>query len=189
MSEKQLRIYCPSCGEIVDAFVMIAGGMERPHCSQCGLVLQDVKRDEETVALDTVIIAEDSQILRNLICDTLKTRKIAKSVLPCENGKEFLSVITSILKSGKNIDLSILDVNMPVIDGINAAKTLRAMEDGFKKSGKIPILFFSVVKCDERFKKILDILKPAAFLNKGKENEPQELANRVSMVIKRLISG
>jgi len=181
------RAYCPSCGEEVDVFIMIAGGEERPHCSQCGLILDEKALEGKKRTLDTVFIAEDSYSLRSALSEILISRKIAKNVVEAGDGREFLSKITETFKKGGNVNLVILDVNMPNIDGINAAKTLRALEDGFRRSSKVPILFFSVVKCDENFKRFLQMLTPSAYLNKGKEGTPEQLAERVYQIIKRLL--
>lgn len=180
------RAYCPSCGEEVDVFVMIAGGEERPHCSQCGLIL-DERVVEKKRSLESVFIAEDSYSLRSALSEILLSKKIAKNVVEASDGREFLAKITDAFKKGMNVNLIILDVNMPNIDGINAAKTLRALEDGFRRDSKVPILFFSVVKCDENFKRFLQILTPSAYLNKGKEGTPEQLAERVYQIIKRLL--
>lgn len=180
------RAYCPSCGEEVDVFIMIAGGEERPHCAQCGLIL-DEKAAGQRRSLDTVFIAEDSYSLRSALSELLISRKIAKKVIESGDGREFLAKITEAFKRGDTVSLVILDVNMPNIDGINAAKTLRALEDGFKRPSKVPILFFSVVKCDENFKRFIQLLTPAAYLNKGKEGSPEQLAERVYQIIKRLL--
>ncbi len=184
--EAAKRAYCPSCGEEVDVFVMIAGGSERPHCAQCGLILDEKAKDLHKM-LDLVFVAEDSYSLRSALSEILKTRKIAKEVIESPDGKEFLAKITERFKKGENVSLAILDVNMPNIDGINAAKTMRALEDGFRRSSRVPILFFSVVPCDENFKKFLQMLTPAAYLNKGKEGSPEQLAERVYQIIKRLL--
>ncbi len=181
------RAYCPSCGEEVDVFVMIAGGEERPHCSQCGLLLDEKSLEEKKRTLENVFIAEDSYSLRSALSEILISRKIAKNVIEAGDGREFLAKVTEAFKKDMNVSLAILDVNMPNIDGINAAKTLRVLEDGFRRNSRIPILFFSVVPCDENFKKFLQLLTPSAYLNKGKEGTPEKLAERVYQIIKRLL--
>jgi len=187
MGPKTPQGYCPSCGETVDAFVMITGGEEKIHCSQCGLMLDEIK-DKTVEPLETVIIAEDSGVLREMLGTTLREKKVARSVITCPDGKDFLSSLTEKMKNNEPVNLAILDVQMPLINGINAAKTMRAMEEGFKRTKKIPILFFSVVRCDENFKKFLNFCKPAAYLNKGTSATPEQLASRVYEVISRLLS-
>lgn len=161
-------------------------GVETPHCSQCGLILEKEEKTHKTT-LSTVILAEDSSSLRTVVTEFLKSRGIAENVIPAENGKEFLSIVTKMLKEKKKISLVILDINMPIVDGINAAKTLRAVEDGMQLQKKIPILFFSVVTADEHMKKLLEFLKPAAYLNKGKNASPSELAKRLTEILSQLM--
>lgn len=180
------RAFCPSCAEEVDVFITISEGDETPHCSQCGLIL---KKDEKPsgTTLSTVIIADDSASLRTVVNEFLTSRKIARNVISAENGKDFLSLITRLLKEKVQVSLVILDINMPVVDGINAAKTMRAIEEGMRVSKKIPILFFSVVRADENMRKLLDFLKPAAYLNKGKNASPSELAERLTQILTQLM--
>ncbi len=179
--------YCPSCDEMVEVFVMISGGQEKVHCSQCGLMLDEVVA-KPAESLEAVIIAEDSGVLREILVKTLKEKKLARVVIPCPDGKAFLSSLNEKMKNNEIVNLVILDVQMPIINGINAAKTMRAMEEGFKRPRKIPILFFSVVRCDENFKKFLNFCKPAAYLNKGTSATPEQLASRVYEVVSRLLS-
>lgn len=181
------RGYCPSCGEETDVFVMIVGGVEKAHCSQCGLMLDEIV-GAKAEALDTVLVAEDSAVLRDTLSTALREMKIARSVIACPDGKVFLSALSERMKNNEPVNLVILDVQMPVINGINAAKTMRAMEEGFKRPRKIPILFFSVVRCDENFKKFLVFCKPAAYVNKGVSMTPEKLAGRVSEVVSRLLT-
>ncbi|HEY4717132.1 MAG TPA: response regulator [bacterium] len=183
---KMPKAYCPSCGEDVEVFVMLHMGEEKSHCSLCGLVLE--KEDlQEKKSLDMIVIAEDSAVLRNLVSELLITKKISKSVVGCADGKEFISTITDRLKKNMPFNIVILDVNMPQINGVNAAKTFRVLEESFGKKFKTPILFFSVVRCDENFKKFLDFIKPAAYLNKGNSSNPDDLAKRVLDVISRIL--
>jgi CheY-like chemotaxis protein len=188
MPAKPTRAYCPSCGEEVEVFVMISSGDEKPHCSLCGLALDSVaEKPRPQESLDTIIIADDSVLLRQMLVEMLTGKKIAKTVIPSSNGKEFLAIVTDRFRKTLPINLAILDVQMPVLDGVNAAKTMRVLEDGFKRPKKIPILFFSVIKCDDRFKQILNYCKPAAYLNKGASSTPEQLAARVYDVILRLL--
>lgn len=184
---KMPRAYCPSCGEEVEVFVMLHMGEEKAHCSQCGLILEEEDMQKKREALDTIVIAEDSAVLRNVISDLLIGKKICKTVIGCADGREFLTIITDRLKRNLVCNLVILDVNMPQINGVNAAKTFRALEDGFGRKTRIPILFFSVVRCDENFKKFLEFIKPAAYLNKGNSSNPEDLAKRVTDVINRIL--
>jgi len=77
-----------------------------------------------------VIVAEDSSVIQNL------TRKILSQlnyeITSVKNGQQVID-----LMSDETYDLLLLDINMPVMDGIACAKHIRAM-DGAQKD--IPIV-------------------------------------------------
>lgn len=184
---KAIRAFCPSCGEEVEVFVTVSKGDERSHCSLCGLVLGKFIEPPRIKRLDTVFIAEDSDLLRRTLHDMLVKTCLAKRVFTCRDGKEFISSISEEMKGGASVNLVILDVNMPGISGIDAAKILRALEERLQKTKKTPIIFFTVVKCNEKFRKILEFCKPSAYLNKSSSSTPERLTQRVHEVIKRLL--
>ncbi len=178
------KVFCPSCGEMVEPFVMITGGTERIHCSECGLDLS--KKEFKKKVMDRILIADDSTIMRKQVSELVISNNIAKDIIESENGRVFLSQLSDLIKTNATVDLIILDVNMPVINGIDAARTVRAIETGLKLSHKIPILFFSIVKCDEDFKKIMNLTKPSAYLNKGNGSDKEEFSRRLLDVIDRI---
>jgi len=65
-----------------------------------------------------IIIAEDSSVIQNL------TRKILSQlnfdIIAVKNGKEVLAQMES-----NTIDLILLDINMPIMNGIECAKAIR----------------------------------------------------------------
>ncbi len=184
MTDRVPKVFCPSCGEMVDPFVMITGGEERIHCTECGLDLSQKEFKKKT--MDRVLISDDSAITRKQVTELITSSGIAKDIIESENGRVFLSQLSELLKNKAQVDLIILDVNMPIINGIDAARTVRALEAGLKLAQKIPIVFFSVVKCDENFKKIMDITRPAAYLNKGNTADKEQFGKRLLDVINRI---
>lgn len=184
MTEQIPKIFCPSCGETVDPFVMITGGDERIHCTQCGLDLS--KKEFKKKTMDRILISDDSSVVRKQVAEIVVNSGIAKDIIESENGRVFLSQLSDLLKNKSVVDLIILDVNMPIINGIDAARTVRAIEIGLKLTQKIPVVFFSVVKCDENFKKMLNITKPSAYLNKGNSADKEQFGKRLLEVIDRL---
>ncbi len=184
MTEKIPKVFCPSCGEMVDPFVMITGGDERIHCTECGLDLS--KKEFKKKVMDRILIADDSAIMRKQVSEFMVNSGITKDIIESENGRTFLSQLSDLLKAQASVDLIILDVNMPVINGIDAARTVMAIETGLKLSRKIPILFFSIVKCDENFKKMMNLTKPSAYLNKGNSSDRDEFSRRLLDVIGRI---
>ncbi len=184
MPEKISKVFCPSCGEMVEPFIMITGGVERIHCSECGLDLS--KRESQKKVMDRILIADDSTITRKQVSELVISNGISKDIIESDNGRLFLSQLSDLLKTNATVDLIILDINMPVINGIDAARTVRAIETGLKLSRKIPILFFSIVKCDEDFKKMMNLTKPSAYLNKGNSADKGEFSRRLLDVIDRI---
>jgi len=181
-------VYCPSCGVEVEPFVVIEGGSEIPRCSNCGLNLTEIAEVVRKTSLECIVFAEDSDLLRNHLTRILVENKVSREVLPCQNGVEFISAATRRLREKLPINLGILDVEMPVLNGIQAAISLREIEKGLKVKRKIPLLFFTVRKCDDEFKKFLKSFEPSSYVNKGVSGSPEELANRAYRVIQRLLS-
>jgi len=170
---------------------MLADGDELMHCSVCGLILHSEKEDEpeETIkTLQHVVAAEDSTALLKTVSRMLMEKKITKSVDACKNGEEFINTVVGRVKGGDPLSLVILDVNMPILNGINAAVIFRAIEKGFEKKRTTPILFFTSYKCDDTFKKVLKYCKPAKYINKGAGSSPEEFAERLYQVINQLLA-
>lgn len=76
----------------------------------------------------TILLAEDNDVNRNIMTNILK--KYNFNVLEAING---ISVIEQVEKN-KNIDIILMDIHMPLMDGIEAAQILRT------KKSNIPII-------------------------------------------------
>ncbi len=184
------KLYCPSCGEQVEFFVMLSEGDEIKHCSVCGLILEDQPEPEkkELKTLQHVVAAEDNTLLLKTVSRMLRDKKISRSVDACKNGEEFITTVVDRIKSDQPISLNILDVAMPILNGINAAVILRAIEKGYDKKRLSPILFFTSYKCDDTFKKVLKYCQPAKYINKGAGTSPEQFAERLYQVIYQLLA-
>lgn len=184
------KIYCPSCGEDVDYFVMVSGGEEIAHCANCGLILQlqDQKKEQKIRTLQYVIAAEDSPLLLKTIAKMMQEKGIAKEVESCKNGEEFITKATERIKQNQQISMAILDVAMPILNGINATVIFRALEKGFDRKRLTPVLFFTSYKCDDTFKKVLKYTAPAKYINKGAGASPEQFAERLYQVIYQLLA-
>lgn len=69
-----------------------------------------------------VLIAEDSSVIQNLTKKILQQQDYdIKSV---KNGQELLKIIEN-----ETFDVILLDINMPIVNGIECAKAIRAMSD------------------------------------------------------------
>ncbi len=184
------KLYCPSCGDQVEFFVMLNEGDEIKHCSSCGLILHEEQKTQKKKikTLQNVVAAEDNNLLLKTLSRMLKEKKITKTVDATKNGEDFITTVVDRIKNNKPISLVILDVNMPILNGINAAVIFRAIEKGYGKKNTTPILFFTSYKCDDTFKKVLKYCKPAKYINKGTGASPEEFAERLYQVVYQLLS-
>lgn len=77
-----------------------------------------------------IIVAEDSSVIQNLTKKILS--QLNYEITSVKNGQQVIDLI-----SDANYDLILLDIHMPIMDGMECAKSIRAME-GEKKD--IPII-------------------------------------------------
>jgi two-component system, cell cycle response regulator DivK len=66
-----------------------------------------------------ILIAEDSSVIQNLTKKILENQNYI--ILSAKNGKEVISMITE-----EPVDLILMDINMPKMDGMSCAKEIRA---------------------------------------------------------------
>jgi len=166
---------------------MTTGGVEVERCEVCSAILEDTGPEPAGEPLDHVIVVEDSTLLREIIGDILKNHRMTKNVVSCINGSNFLSTFTTMLLKKLKVGLVILDVNMPIMNGANAAIAMRAVEHAFGANKLVPVLFFTVKQCDEQFRKLLKYCSPAMYINKGQAATPNEMQERVDKVVAQLL--
>ena len=193
--------YCMGCGEQVDTNIAERDGNLETRCLYCGLIISvekvsgaaggvqviEVSGAEEELAAWTMIIADDSDFLREFMRKLIMKKGLAHEVIACKDGQEFVAEVTRALAQDKRVDLVVLDLEMPVMDGITAARTLRAVEKKFDLKRKIPILFFSVHRCDDGLRKQLAQAAPASYINKGSDSAPEKLTQRVEDLVHHLL--
>ena len=80
----------------------------------------------------TVMIVEDKELNMKLFNDLLESRGYA--VIQTRNGMEALDLARAHMP-----DLILMDIQMPVLDGIGAAREIRRLEAG-SGQGRIPIV-------------------------------------------------
>jgi len=94
-----------------------------------------------------LIVADDSRLIRGIIEKTATA--IGFEVLQAANGKDALNHLEA---GGKEINLVLLDWNMPMMNGIEVLKNMRA-DDRFKE---IPVLMVSTESENDKIKEAID---------------------------------
>jgi CheY-like chemotaxis protein len=78
-----------------------------------------------------VLVAEDSSVIINLTKNVLMFENY--DIVAVKNGKQVLDRL-----AGEDFDMILMDINMPIMDGIECTKAIRALSDRQKAS--IPIV-------------------------------------------------
>ncbi len=182
-------VFCPSCGDMVKTYETHRDDIMELRCGYCGLTLESAVLDVEIKKLERVIVVDDSELITTMLNDKILENELASKVVTAPDGGKFITTLVNTFEKRKPLDLVILDIQMPIMSGINAAVAMRAIEEGFSREDrKIPILFFSVKRCDDNLKKVIDFCEPAQYLNKGVSNTPDEMFDRVKKVLVQLLN-
>lgn len=119
----------------------------------------------------TIMVVDDSKTVRSYHGSILKSMGL--EVLEAENGMEALE------KSlGAEIDLYLVDVNMPVMDGYSFIKDLRK-QDNHKK---VPVIMITTQAKDEDKE---NAYKVGANLFETKPIKPDQLQAYVDILVKK----
>ena len=179
--------YCLCCGDMVPYNYVERHERRELTCAYCGFTL-DVQKlwEPSTTSEGNVLIAEDSKYVRDIITDVIKTKKFSSNVMAFENGLELITTFSKLISEKAAIDIAIIDLNMPVMDGITAARTIRAIESQHKIAAT-PIVFFSATIADDALKAQMELLSPASYMNKGSDPDPDSLAKRVEQLMGYII--
>ena len=115
-----------------------------------------------------ILVVDDEPHIREVICFALE--RAGMSVVTARNGSEALAMFR---RGG--LDLVVLDIGMPEMDGLEVCRTLR-------KSSDLPILFLSAR--DEEIDRIIG-LEIGGDDYVTKPFSPRELVARVNAILKR----
>jgi CheY-like chemotaxis protein len=78
-----------------------------------------------------VLIAEDSSVIQNLVKKILEFQNF--EITAVKNGEQVVQLLEK-----ENFDIVLLDINMPVMDGMECVKAIRGMSDNAKSS--VPVV-------------------------------------------------
>ena len=81
-----------------------------------------------------ILVGEDSSVILNLTKSILSFEKYQMTA--AKNGKQVLEMLEK-----EDFDLILMDLNMPVLDGVTCTKMIRDLEDPVKS--KLPIIAIS----------------------------------------------
>lgn len=185
------ELYCITCGENVPVNTISRDGNMELACMNCGFVIEVAKgvakpsaiaKPKPRRALECVLIADDTEFTRTLLKDVLVQRHLAKTVVSVDNGQALVGEFTKRLVEGQPPNLVILDLDMPVLDGVSAARILRSVEAKFRDA-KTPILFFSARPHDDELKRQFELLAPVTYINKGADGDPAQLIEHIEQML------
>jgi two-component system chemotaxis response regulator CheY len=74
--------------------------------------------------MKTVLVVDDSRIMRNIVKNTFSLMKIPCQFIEASNGKEALQNLQN-----QKVDLVLLDWNMPELSGIDFLKQVRSQPE------------------------------------------------------------
>jgi CheY-like chemotaxis protein len=207
MATVSKRMYCPSCSAEVETVLAGRGPDGKPlvKCTICGsaisavaqaaapadktISLDEISFTDEAISvptLDTVLVAGYPPTVRQILVDKLVDKQLAREVVPLANAEDaIVSIIGGMSAKGNNgrVDLLVLDVPMPFLNGINAAIGLRAIERSYKDHDLIPILFLTNKPCDDTFKKVIKYLAPAKYATLGPVDDRDKFLKHVQRII------
>jgi CheY-like chemotaxis protein len=180
--------YCLCCNEEVPVNIFDREDSKEITCVYCGFTVEIQKlTDKEKIFREGyALVADDSKYTRKIIEDLIKEKRYSARVVTVENGQELISAYSRLLVEGNRISMAIIDLNMPVMDGLTAARTIRTLEMQ-KKIDRVPIVFFSGQKADEALKSQMKALEPAYYMNKGNDPDPDCLAERAERLLEYLL--
>jgi two-component system, chemotaxis family, chemotaxis protein CheY len=123
-----------------------------------------------------ILVVDDSLTIRSLIRRSLADVRDA-DIVEASNGVDALSQI-----SRRRFDLVVLDMNMPVMDGLEALEALRAAPD----YAALPVVMLTSEKNEALVRRLVE-LRITDFLSKPLS--PEVLSHRLTRVIERLREG
>ncbi|EPW94464.1 response regulator transcription factor [Streptococcus agalactiae] len=131
-----------------------------------------------------LLVAEDQSMLRDAMCQLLLMEESVSTIDQAGNGEEAISIL-----SNKAIDVAILDVEMPILSGLDVLEWVRKYQNvkviivtTFKRSGYFQWAIRSNVDAYVlKDRSVADLMKTIQkVLSGGKEYSPELMENVIS---------
>ncbi|HEN2911527.1 TPA: DNA-binding response regulator [Streptococcus agalactiae] len=131
-----------------------------------------------------LLVAEDQSMLRDAMCQLLLMEESVSTIDQAGNGGEAIAIL-----SNKAIDVAILDVEMPILSGLDVLEWVRKYQNvkviivtTFKRSGYFQRAIRSNVDAYVlKDRSVADLMKTIQkFLSGGKEYSPELMENVIS---------
>lgn len=126
----------------------------------------------------TILIAEDEEDLREMYTHALSSQDF--EVLPAINGNEAIEWLE---RRGKEIDMILLDIVMPVMDGLETLEKIKENES-FKK---IPVIVFTNLNNEEDKQQAIGLGANDYFVKS--QHTPAELVAKIRQFFSEKESG
>ncbi|MCC5814391.1 MAG: response regulator [Leptospira sp.] len=115
---------------------------------------KNIPHEDDSIPLQdksTILIAEDVPLNLLLVKGILKRIRPGAKILEAENGRIALDIARN-----EKIDLILMDIQMPVMDGLEATKKIREWEADQKVSNRLPIVALTAGVVKEEQENALD---------------------------------
>ncbi len=181
--------FCPACGTVCpvgSAPVQLPDGavIEATLCAHCGLCLDELATGVHT-PLEHAVVAEDAGFIARAVVDALLRSGIVRTVDLAADGLELVAVFTRYAQARQAIDLAVVDIEMPRLSGLAAARMARAIEHKHELA-PAALIFLSGVVCDPALRQQIQAFAPAYYINKGNLASVDELPVRLGPLVARI---
>jgi len=132
-----------------------------------------------------VVAAGYTPVQVDMMTAALVRSAYADDIINCADGDKFLSQITQLIRTKNPPRLTIIEVAMPIMNGINAALCMRSIEKAVSRE-KIPILYFTQRKLDDPFVRAIKFLSPAKYVPLPPKPDTETFRQRVDQMVELL---
>ncbi len=111
--------------------------------------------------IETVCIIDDDNIYINLVSKIIELRRLSKSVLVFNNGKEALEFFVNFVEDNKEEEVPqviFLDINMPIMDGWEFLKEFSKIRNKISEDIDLYVVSSSIDSRDIERAKSIDVV-------------------------------